>query len=258
MVSKFYVYETLHAGESESSHHDELTEWNIDPDLVGIEGDPQAARTDGLFTRSPGTSAVLALHTLITRFHVGSQFSPSDLGASIAAARRYARESGVPVVALDRRTHGDYVETLSRTRCVAETALALGVLVTMLALPTLLGSPAPSGLVGAVSNAVIDGVTAAIPAAFVFLPVFVVILWGYVKWLRRTRPTEMVETAVESCRAREADTALLVVAQRYTDDLRERTEARGVEVEVRSSPATRELDGDRPAVYRLKRTLRLT
>ena len=249
MVSKFYVYETLHAGESESIHSDELAEWGIEPELVGIEADPQASRRDGFLTRSPGTSVVLALAAWFNRTRMESRLrNRKNWFADLAASRRFAGKAGVPVVDLDRRTHGEYLETLSRTRCVAETVLAFGAGAVVLSLFLFKQSVLPlGGLLGTGLEALIG---ATIGALAIFLA-SMVIRAGYGGWLIETRPTEMVETAVESCADHDADTALLVVGTWHTDEIRAHAEERGIEVEVRSSPAAREYDGGSSRRHRI-------
>ncbi|SEN11015.1 hypothetical protein SAMN05216388_1001391 [Halorientalis persicus] len=252
MVSKFYVYETVHGGESESTHYDELAEWGIEPDLVGIEADPKAAKSDGLVTRSPGTSLLLALKTRFMRLQVESRLlNRKDWFADLAAARRFAGERGVPVVDLDRRTHGEYVETLSPTRCVADTVLAFGAAAFVIFLFVTGGSVIPALPVGGMPETLLQALVGAVIGVLAILAAEAVILSGYSGWLLRTRPTEMVETATRVCADRDADTALLVVATVHTDEVRHRAEARGIEVEVRSSPAAREYDGGSPLRNRI-------
>jgi len=266
MVSKFYVYETLLNGDTEPVHHDELTEWDVDPDLVGIEFDPQRSRTAGIDTRSPATSVALAIHEVfrnwITKPSSLTPFSSPRLDAEFAAARRFAQETGAPVVALDRRGHDAYIQTLSGFHRIRDTILVLVAAFAVLGVqwvgPVGPSLPSSAGLLGTVADAVVDAIIAAGVAALVVVGAHTVVLRSYAKWVIETRPAEIVETAVESCAERDADTVLLVVSQRHTEDLRARAEADGIEVDVRSSPATRELDGGSPAVYRLKRMLRLS
>lgn len=252
MVSKLYVYETVHAGETESAHHDELTEWGVEPDLVGIEADPQSVNSDRLLTRSPGTSAVLALHARFWRYHSASRvLNWNQLFADLAASRRFAQERGVPVVDLDRRTQGEYVETLSPTRCVRDTVLAFGTAAIVSFLFVTGGSVLSALPVGGVLGTWLDVLVGAVIGALVLSVTDAVIRSGYSGWLIETRPAVMVETAAEACADRDADTALLVVAAWHTDEVRELAEDRGIAVDVRSSPAAREYDGGSSLRHRI-------
>lgn len=250
-IEEIYVYETAHKADPVDVHLEELSDWDISPDFIGLEL-PSDGELNGLrpiVKRSPATAIVLYLVTkLQTRFQTRGPSNASRDDAEYEAGRQFADELGVPAENVDRNRSALYSEYFTWPRRLWDTLLFAGVIAAAL-FAIMLVLMVIIGLVRFGITAPAVGITLICFLAVggsVHLSLFLLSRIGnaFTDGIRDTRDEMMFTTTVDRCHETGGETALIIAGKRHSHGLTKLAEDHGIDSYTRSAPSVKSIDGE--------------
>ena len=249
-LSQLYIYETAHGADSVDTHLEELREWNISPDFVGLElpvdGSPSELRD--LLKQSPATAVALYVATKLQRWLMSRGSSNASRGdAEYEAGRQFANELGCTVQNVDRTRDDILTDHLTWPRRIWDTVLLaaaiLGGISALLVLGiVLIGLPQAGISVGTLGTALVFLIIAFV-LVFFALSFFSGIVSGFRNGIREARDEMMYMSTAEWCADHNSETALLIAGKAHSKGLSDLADQKGLDVRTRSAPSVKSVEG---------------
>lgn len=250
-IEELYIYETAHNADSVDAHLDELADWGISPDFIGLElpTDGQYSGLRPIFKHSPTTAFVLYLVTKLQAWlHARGAANASRGDAEYEAGRRFADELDVPVKNVDRNRSDVFAEYFTWPRRLRDTLLFGGIIATVLfALGLLLASvigPVQQGITVPTVGIALICLVAASGSMHLALALFGRIGNAFLDGIRDARDEAMFATTLKYCHETGGETALIIAGKRHSRGLSELAADHEVDSYTRSAPSIKSIDGD--------------
>ena len=249
-LSTIYIYESVHYADPVDSHLQELHEWDITPDFVGLElpMDGESMGEKAVLRRSPGTGIALWIGNRIQKaFIQNGSSNASRWDAEYEAGRRYADERGISHGNVDR-SRSNFLDEYFTLKQKIRDALLLGLSFIMLYVVLMLvyrgvilflDRPASlSVLIGIISH-----VGVAVMAFLFGLSILSGITSSFANEIRENRDEKMYEETVRWCSEIGGSTALIIAGKNHSSGIAKVAEQEGARILTRSAPSAERIDG---------------
>lgn len=250
-LDELLIYETAHGADSVEHHLEELRDWEVTPGFIGLElpTDGVSIQFRDLLKRSPSTALAYAIAAKLQRRFIARGSSNGSRSVSeYEAGRRFGEEIGASVENVDRSRKAIFRDYLTWNRRVKDAllmtgAVLCGLLAVMLFLIVAIGLPQSEISIRTLANTAIFLLLAAFLCRGSLL-LLNQVLTAFKDGIRGARDEEMFESTAEWGEEEGNNEALIIAGKAHSTGLKERAVERGIDVDLRSAPSIREIEGD--------------